>query len=35
MSHPWHQLFVPSRVWPLAVLLAIGIIALTAVVTPA
>jgi hypothetical protein len=29
------QLFVPSRVWPLAAVLAIGIIALAAVVTPA
>jgi hypothetical protein len=35
MSHPWHQRFVPSRVWPQAVLLAIGIIVLAAVIKPA
>jgi len=31
MSHPWRQLLAPSRLWPLATLLAIGIIALAAV----
>jgi hypothetical protein len=35
MSHPWRQLLAPSRLWTLAALLAIGIIALAAVVTPA
>jgi hypothetical protein len=35
MSHPWRQLLAPSRLWSLAALLAIGIIALAAVVTPA
>jgi hypothetical protein len=35
MSRPWRQLLAPSRLWPLAALLAIGIIALAAVVTPA
>jgi hypothetical protein len=35
MSHPFGQLLAPSRLWPLAALLATGIIALAAVVTPA
>jgi hypothetical protein len=35
MSHSLRQLFIPSRVWPLAALLATGIIVLAAVVTPA
>jgi hypothetical protein len=35
MSRPWRQLLAPSRLWTLAALLAIGIIALAAVVTPA
>ena len=35
MSYPWRQLLAPSRLWPLAAFLAIGIIALAAVVTPA
>jgi hypothetical protein len=35
MSHPWRRLLAPSRLWPLAALVAIGIIALAAVVTPA
>jgi len=35
MSQPWRQLLAPSRLWPLAALLAIGIIAFAAVVTPA
>jgi hypothetical protein len=35
MSRPLRQLLAPSRLWPLAALLAIGIIVLAAVVTPA
>jgi len=35
MSHPWRPLLAPTRLWPLAALLAIGIIPLAAVVTPA
>jgi hypothetical protein len=35
MNHAWRQLLSPSRLWPLATLLAIGIVALAAVVTPA
>ena len=35
MSHRFRQFLAPSRLWPLAALLAIGIIALAAVVTPA
>jgi hypothetical protein len=35
MSNRWPQLLAPSRLWPLAALLAVGIIALAAVVTPA
>lgn len=35
MSHSWRQLLASSRLWPLAALLAIGIIALAAMVTPA
>ena len=34
MSHPLPQLLPPSRLWSLAALLAIGIIALAAMVTP-
>jgi hypothetical protein len=35
MSNRWPQLLAPSRLWPLAALLVIGIIALAAVITPA
>jgi hypothetical protein len=35
MSHPLSQVLAPSRLWPLAALLATGIVAVAAVVTPA
>jgi len=35
MSQPWRLLLAPLRPWPVAVLLAIGIIALAAVIKPA